>query len=138
MLNTGVFKPTILKPMMLKPLLLVTILAWLPLTPMANAESIELLPSISLQIGEQDRRGNYWDGYDWRDRQWWLNHQGRNLGERNRNGHYWDGRRWQDRGWWKKIITTVKAVTGNTTSMAISMVKNITTRKGEVIVMMTK
>lgn len=124
--------------MMLKPLLLVTILAWLPLTPMANAESIELLPSISLQIGEQDRRGNYWDGYDWRDRQWWLNHQGRNLGERNRNGHYWDGRRWQDRGWWKKIITTVKAVTGNTTSMAISMVKNITTRKGEVIVMMTK
>lgn len=42
MLNTGVFKPTILKPMMLKPLLLVTILAWLPLTPMANAESIEL------------------------------------------------------------------------------------------------
>ena len=95
MLNTGVFKPTILKPMMLKPLLLVTILAWLPLTPMANAESIELLPSISLQIGEQDRRGNYWDGYDWRD-------QGRNLGERNRNGHYWDGRRWQDRGWWKK------------------------------------
>lgn len=109
--------------MMLKPLLLVTILAWLPLTPMANAESIELLPSISLQIGEQDRRGNYWDGYDWRDRQWWLNHQGRNLGERNRNGHYWDGRRWQDRGWWKKIITTVKAVTGNTTSMAISMVK---------------
>ncbi|AAM85072.1 hypothetical protein y1501 [Yersinia pestis KIM10+] len=81
---------------------MVTILAWLPLTPMANAESIELLPSISLQIGEQDRRGNYWDGYDWRDRQWWLNHQGRNLGERNRNGHYWDGRRWQDRGWWKK------------------------------------
>ncbi len=50
MLNTGVFKPTILKPMMLKPLLLVTILAWLPLTPMANAESIELLPSISLQL----------------------------------------------------------------------------------------
>lgn len=90
--------------MMLKPLLLVTILAWLPLTPMANAESIELLPSISLQIGEQDRRGNYWDGYDWRDRQWWLNHQGRNLGERNRNGHYWDGRRWQDRGGGRKLL----------------------------------
>lgn len=138
MLNTGVFKPTILKPMMLKPLLLVTILAWLPLTPMANAESIELLPSISLQIGEQDRRGNYWDGYDWRDRQWWLNHQGRNLGERNRNGHYWMAAAGKTGDGGRKIITTVKAVTGNTTSMAISMVKNITTRKGEVIVMMTK
>ncbi|MGK4444490.1 DUF2502 domain-containing protein [Yersinia enterocolitica] len=69
---------------------------------MANAESIELLPNVSLNIGEQDRSGNYWDGYDWRDRQWWQDHQGRDLGERNRHGHYWDGHRWQDRDWWKK------------------------------------
>ncbi|CNK14225.1 DUF2502 domain-containing protein [Yersinia aldovae] len=104
MLKVGDFTPRIgvFKPIALKPLLLVTILAWLPLIPMANAESIELLPSVSLQIGEQDRGGNYWDGYDWRDRQWWQNHQGRDLGDRNRHGHYWDGHRWQGKNWWKK------------------------------------
>ncbi|WP_414826122.1 DUF2502 domain-containing protein [Yersinia massiliensis] len=95
-------KLSVVRPRRIKPLLLVTILAWLPLIPMANAESIELLPNVSLNIGEQDRSGNYWDGYDWRDRQWWQDHQGRDLGERNRHGHYWDGHRWQDRDWWKK------------------------------------
>lgn len=107
MLKVTEFKSTMLKlsvvrPRRVKPLLLLTILAWLPLIPMANAESIELLPSVTLNIGEQDRSGNYWDGYDWRDRQWWQDHQGRDLGERNRHGHYWDGHRWQDREWWKK------------------------------------
>ncbi|MDN0106928.1 DUF2502 domain-containing protein [Yersinia rochesterensis] len=112
MLKTAIFKSTMLKLSILRPrkikpwpsitILLITILAWFPLIPMANAESIELLPSISLHIGEQDRNGNYWDGYDWRDRQWWKNHQGRDLGERNRHGHYWDGHRWQERNWWKK------------------------------------
>ncbi|CNE90977.1 DUF2502 domain-containing protein [Yersinia mollaretii] len=107
MLKVAAFKSTMLKlsvvrPRRVKPLLLITILAWLPLIPMANAESIELLPSVTLNIGEQDRSGNYWDGYDWRDRQWWQDHQGRDLGERNRHGHYWDGHRWQNRDWWKK------------------------------------
>ncbi|CQH60811.1 Protein of uncharacterised function (DUF2502) [Yersinia enterocolitica] len=107
MLKTAMFKSTMLKlsvvrPRRIKPLLLITILAWFPLIPMANAESIELLPGVSLQIGEQDRSGNYWDGYDWRDQQWWQNHQGRDLGERNRHGHYWDGHRWQHKDCWKK------------------------------------
>ncbi|CNB36570.1 DUF2502 domain-containing protein [Yersinia intermedia] len=102
MSKVDVLKPTIFRPISLRPLLLVTILAWFPLVPMANAESIELLPSVSLQIGEQDRRGNYWDGYDWRDQRWWQDHQGRDLGERNRHGHYWDGHRWQNRDSWRK------------------------------------
>lgn len=102
MSKVDVLKPTIFRPISLRPLLLVTILALFPLVPMANAESIELLPSVSLQIGEQDRRGNYWDGYDWRDQRWWQDHQGRDLGERNRHGHYWDGHRWQNRDSWRK------------------------------------
>ncbi|MEM8266714.1 DUF2502 domain-containing protein, partial [Morganella morganii] len=44
---------------------------------------------------DQDRRGYYWDGYDWRPPQWWHAHQGRGLGERNACGMYWDGGRWQ-------------------------------------------
>ncbi|WP_145598831.1 DUF2502 domain-containing protein [Yersinia alsatica] len=102
MLKAAMLKLSVVRPRRIKPLLLITILAWFPLIPMANAESIELLPSVSLHIGEQDRSGNYWDGYDWRDRQWWQNHQGRDLGERNRHGHYWDGHRWQERDWWRK------------------------------------
>lgn len=87
---------------MFKPLLLITVLAILPMAPSAKAVSINLLPGISLQIGEQDKSGNYWDGYDWRDRQWWQGHQGQDLGERSQRGHYWDGHRWQDKVWWKK------------------------------------
>ncbi|CAM3598713.1 MULTISPECIES: DUF2502 domain-containing protein [Yersinia] len=87
---------------MLKPLLLIVVLATLPLAQQAQAVSINLLPGVSLQIGEQDRNGNYWDGYDWRDRQWWQGHQGQDVGERSRRGHYWDGHRWRDKDWWKK------------------------------------
>lgn len=131
-------KLSVVRPRRIRPLLLITLLAWFPLIPMANAESIELLPSISLHIGEQDNSGNYWDGYDWRDRQWWHDHQGRDLGERNRHGHYWDGYRWQNRDWWKKTITIAKGAIGNMTSIMISMVKNTIAAKATVIIMTTK
>ena len=70
---------------MFKPLLLAAILAAtvLPAAQQAHAEglSIDLMPGVSLRIGDQDNRGRYWDGYDWRDRDWWQGHQGRYLGE---------------------------------------------------------
>ncbi|MBV6694023.1 DUF2502 domain-containing protein [Serratia quinivorans] len=28
-------------------------------------------PGINLQVGVQDTRGYYWDGYQWRDPMWW-------------------------------------------------------------------
>ena len=77
-------KLSVVRPRRIKPLLLVTILAWLPLIPMANAESIELLPNVSLNIGEQDRSGNYWDGHRWQDRDWWK-----------KNYYYREGRYWK-------------------------------------------
>ncbi|WP_431225549.1 DUF2502 domain-containing protein [Serratia sp. L9] len=91
---------------MFKPLFVAAILATLimPMAPAAYADSlsIDLMPGVSLRIGDRDNRGNYWDGYDWRDRDWWYDHQGRDLGERNRHGYYWDGYRWRDNDFWRK------------------------------------
>jgi len=91
---------------MFKPLLLAALLvvSTLPAIQPAQAEglSIDLMPGVSLRIGEQDNRGRYWDGYDWRDRDWWQGHQGRYLGERNRRGYNWDGYRWRDNNYWRK------------------------------------
>ncbi|MCW6569344.1 DUF2502 domain-containing protein [Yersinia ruckeri] len=54
------------------------------MAPSAKAVSINLLPGISLQIGEQDKSGNYWDGHRWRDKVWWK-----------KNYYYHDGRYWK-------------------------------------------
>lgn len=88
---------------MLKPLLYGTLLfALLPAAaPAVQASSFSLsTPGLSINIGDRDRRGYYWDGYDWRDAGWWNNHHGRYYGERSQRGYYWDGGRWRDRGWW--------------------------------------
>ncbi|TPG63314.1 DUF2502 domain-containing protein [Ewingella americana] len=88
---------------MLKPFIIGTLLfALLPAAaPAVQASSFSLnTPGLSINIGDRDRRGYYWDGYDWRDAGWWNNHRGRNYGERSHRGYYWDGGRWRDRGWW--------------------------------------
>lgn len=68
----------------------------------ATSADIDLLPGVSLHLGDRDQRGNYWDGYDWRDQNWWRNHQGRWVGDRSPRGYYWDGGRWRDHNWWQK------------------------------------
>jgi len=88
---------------MLKPLLFASVLfALLPAAaPAVQASSFSLnTPGLSINVGDRDRRGYYWDGYDWRDSRWWNNHRGRYYGERSPRGYYWDGGRWRDRGWW--------------------------------------
>lgn len=88
---------------MLKPFIVGTLLfALLPAAaPAVQASSFSLnTPGLSINIGDRDRRGYYWDGYDWRDAGWWNNHRGRYYGERSHRGYYWDGGRWRDRGWW--------------------------------------
>lgn len=80
---------------MKKILLLVCLPLLLPIAAQA-AVSIDInVPGVSLHLGDQDKRGYYWDGYDWRPPQWWHEHQGRGVGERNDRGLYWDGGRWQ-------------------------------------------
>ncbi|MBJ7223682.1 MULTISPECIES: DUF2502 domain-containing protein [unclassified Brenneria] len=90
---------------MFKPLLVSTLLVGMfAMTPAAQADSIsiDILPGVTLNIGDRDRRGYYWDGYDWRSERWWREHRGAYRGERNRHGHYWDGWRWRDVGWWRE------------------------------------
>lgn len=41
---------------------------------MVQAAEITLIPAVKLQIGDQDNRGYYWDGGNWRDHGWWNNH----------------------------------------------------------------
>lgn len=74
-------------------ILAIALLASVPM--MANAGEITLLPSVKLQIGDQDCRGNYWDGGGWRDRDYWhRNYEWRDRGwHRHDNGYH--------RGWYK-------------------------------------
>ncbi|MBB1198874.1 DUF2502 domain-containing protein [Enterobacteriaceae bacterium 89] len=41
---------------------------------MVHASELTLVPAVKLQIGDQDNRGNYWDGGHWRDHGWWDHH----------------------------------------------------------------
>ncbi len=65
---------------MKKILLLVCFPLLLPLAAQADVSVDINVPGVSLHLGDQDRRGYYWDGYDWRPPQWWHAHQGRGLG----------------------------------------------------------
>lgn len=79
---------------MKKSLLLLCCALALPVIAQANV-SIDLnVPGVSLHLGDQDQRGYYWDGYDWRPPQWWHEHQGHHYGDRNEHGMYWHGDRW--------------------------------------------
>lgn len=80
---------------MKKFLLLVCLPLLLPVAAQADVSIDINVPGVSVHLGDQDRRGYYWDGYDWRPPQWWHAHQGRGMGERNNHGMYWDGGRWQ-------------------------------------------
>jgi hypothetical protein len=89
---------------MFKPILFSAILfALLPASLPVQASNISIgMPGLSISIGDRDRYGNYWDGYDWRNERWWHDHQGRYRGERNRHGYYWDGHYWRNSGWWNQ------------------------------------
>ncbi|TJZ65003.1 DUF2502 domain-containing protein [Chitiniphilus eburneus] len=87
---------------MRKSLLIAAIIA-LPACFQAQAADVNVsisAPGVSIQIGDRDQRGYYWDGYDWREPRWWHDHQGRHVGERHPKGDYWDGHRWRDQKWW--------------------------------------
>ncbi|HBW41534.1 MAG TPA: zinc ABC transporter substrate-binding protein, partial [Leclercia adecarboxylata] len=40
-------------------------------TAEASSASISLAPGVTLNLGDRDNRGNYWDGGRWREPRWW-------------------------------------------------------------------
>ncbi|HHL2560057.1 TPA: DUF2502 domain-containing protein [Yersinia enterocolitica] len=80
---------------MKKIMLLLSVLSLMPMIAQADVSLDINIPGVSLHLGDQDKRGYYWDGYDWRPPQWWHEHRGGHIGERNERGYYWDGGRWQ-------------------------------------------
>ncbi len=80
---------------MKKSLLLLCCALALPVVAQAGVTVDVNVPGVSVHIGDQDQRGYYWDGYDWRPPQWWHEHQGHHVGDRNNHGMYWRGDRWQ-------------------------------------------
>lgn len=69
-------------------------LAFCSLLPLGVAQAtsadIDLLPGVTLHLGDRDQRGNYWDGYDWRDQSWWHKNYYSRGGKyyRYKNKHY--------------------------------------------------
>lgn len=59
---------------MKKTLLLLGVLSLIPLMVQADVSLDINVPGVSLHLGDQDKRGYYWDGYDWRPPQWWHDH----------------------------------------------------------------
>lgn len=60
----------------MKKILMVLVVALsFPLFSHAEVELGINVPGISLHIGDQDRRGYYWDGDYWRDPGWWSHHR---------------------------------------------------------------
>ncbi|MCZ4060549.1 DUF2502 domain-containing protein [Pantoea sp. LMR881] len=61
-----------MKRAMLVAALLTTLLSPLAIhTAQASSASIDLLPGVTLHLGDRDRRGYYWDGGRWREPRWW-------------------------------------------------------------------
>lgn len=80
---------------MLKPLMLALTL-FISAPFMANAAEITLLPSIKLQIGDRDYRGNYWDGGKWLNSRDWHDHYRWQKNSWHRYNRGWE--RGRDRG----------------------------------------
>ena len=72
----------------LKPVILA--LSMMLVAPaVVHASEITLVPAVKLQIGDQDNRGNYWDGGNWRDHDWWNHHYERHDNHwRARDDHH--------------------------------------------------
>ncbi|WKZ90915.1 DUF2502 domain-containing protein [Chimaeribacter arupi] len=80
--------------LLLRSMVLCGVLA-LPMIAQAGVSLDINVPGVSLHLGDQDKRGYYWDGYDWRPPQWWHEHKNKHIGDRNERGLYWNGGGWQ-------------------------------------------
>lgn len=80
--------------LMKKTAIVLYLLSGIPLLSQAAVSVNITTPGVSVQVGERDSRGHFWDGYDWRSSEWWREHQGRHVGMHGSRG-YWNGHGWQ-------------------------------------------
>lgn len=86
----------------MKKLLLAIAIATSPLLASAADININLggtriqAPGVTITFGSRDDRGYYWDGYDYRDPDYWRKHDG-HRGQRYYTGHGRDEGRHDDR-----------------------------------------
>jgi hypothetical protein len=87
----------------MKKILFVSLVAALPLFASAADINVNLgavridAPGVSVTFGTRDTRGYYWDGYEYRDPDYWRRHDG-HRGERYYTGHKDRGVPHQDGG----------------------------------------
>jgi len=111
----------------MKKVILTALIITLPL--FAEATEVKVDPGSvhaktpNVTFGSRDSRGYYWDGGDWRDRDYWERHHGPQgekgytghhpqgaphqaprptFGSRDSRGHYWDGGDWRSRDYWER------------------------------------
>ncbi|MGP4132782.1 DUF2502 domain-containing protein [Pantoea tagorei] len=62
----------------------------------AAGASISLAPGVTLNLGDQDRRGYYWDGGRWREPRWWHDRYQYN------NHRWWRHEEWRRHQQWER------------------------------------
>ena len=80
---------------MKKTLLLLAALLALPLASQADVSIGVNVPGLSLHIGDRDNRGHYWDGYRWRDRDYWRKHYYYHEGRYRKYDRHYDKHHWK-------------------------------------------
>jgi hypothetical protein len=80
----ALYKPPtfIVQEQAMKKLIITALLAATPLLVQAADVRVDIgsvrvqAPGVTVTFGSRDTRGYYWDGYDWRDRNYWQRHNG--------------------------------------------------------------
>lgn len=91
-------------------------------TAQASSASITLAPGVTLNLGDRDRRGYYWDGGRWREPRWWNDRYSYNERRWWRHEEWRRQQQWErERRWHERDVS----VAGNISTAAIVIVAGI-------------
>lgn len=78
----------------MKRMMILVLMAGLPLFSQGsdlriNLDSLRIQSgNTTISIGDQDKRGYYWDGNEWRDPVYWEKHHGKGKGQGQGQGYH--------------------------------------------------
>ena len=101
--------------------LLATLSPLVPHTAHATSATIDLAPGVSLQLGERDRRGYYWDGGNWREPRWWNDRYQYN------EHRWWRHEEWKRHKAWERDA----GMSGNAGANRIAIMNGNVARTGD-------